>query len=167
MKVITQAEHLQKLFCTAYTCLCSICNIFFLSALLLTLSSQRLPLQVCYCPPQHQNVGDGPGCVWCHVFTVLTSPFSFSDLGASSPPAEGLGAHVGWDEVVLAHCPWPAQEVCQAVGDTGGCVAGPLLCCYTAFQEEKEELAPTAWNTTVFMHWNITVTSKGSSAGLK
>lgn len=165
MKVVTQEEHLQKLFCTVYTRLCSICNIFFLSTLLLALSSQRLPLQGCYSPLQNQDVGDGPGCVWCHVFTVFTSPFSFSHLDTSSSPAKGLGAHIGGDKVVLAHCPWPAQEVCQAVGHTGGCVAGPLLCCYTAFQEEKEELVPTAWNVTcfhVFTHWNIT-----NSAGLK
>lgn len=109
--------------------------------LLLTLSPQRLPLQVCHSPPTKLKCWWCPGSVWCPVFTMSTALSSLF-LDASSPPAEGLGAHVGWDEVVLAHGPWPAQEVCQAVGHTGGCVAGPLLCCYTAFQEEKEELVP-------------------------
>lgn len=59
-----------------------------------------------------------------------------SHLDASPPPAEGLGAHVGGHKVAVAHPPRSAEEVGQAVGDAGGGVAGSLLCCNAASEEQ-------------------------------
>lgn len=59
-----------------------------------------------------------------------------SHLDASPPPAEGLGAHVGGHKVAVAHPPRSAEEVGQAVGDAGGSVAGSLLCCNAASEEQ-------------------------------
>lgn len=52
-----------------------------------------------------------------------------SHLDTSPPPAEGLGADVGGDEVAVAHSPRPAQEVRQTVSHASCRVAGSLLCC--------------------------------------
>jgi len=65
----------------------------------------------------------------CRVSTISLKVLGCSHLDASPPPAEGLGANVGGDEVAVAHSPRPAEEVCQAMSHTGSCVAGSLLCC--------------------------------------
>lgn len=105
--------------------------------LLLALLSQRSVTHPAM--PQVACIADS---VYCNVFTIFTLSFSFSYLNTSSSPAEGLGSHVGWYEVILAHSSWPAQKVRQTMGHAGCCVACPLLCCYTAFQKENRELVP-------------------------
>ena len=70
------------------------------------------------------------------VFTISMKILECLHLDASPPPAEGLGSDVGGDEVALAHSPRPAEEVRQAVSHAGRCVAGSLLCCNAASEEQ-------------------------------
>ncbi len=53
--------------------------------------------------------------------------WSRSHPRVSPPAAERLGAHVSRDEVGVAHPSGTAEEVCQTVSDTRGCVTGTLL----------------------------------------
>lgn len=69
-------------------------------------------------------------------FTMSLKVLECSHLDASPPPAEGLGADIGGDEVAVAHSPRPAEEVRQAVSHAGGRVAGSLLCCNAASGEQ-------------------------------
>lgn len=56
-------------------------------------------------------------------------------LRAASPPfAESLRPHAGGHKVAVAHPPGTTQKVSQAVGDAGGGVASPLLCCRVAWK---------------------------------
>lgn len=66
----------------------------------------------------------------------LPFPWRFSHVDASPPPAEGLGADVGGDEVAVAHSPRPAEEVRQTMSNASCRVAGSLLCCNAASGEQ-------------------------------
>lgn len=70
------------------------------------------------------------------LFTVSLKVLECSHLDVSPPPAEGLGADVGGDEVAVAHSSRPAEEVRQAVSHAGCRVAGSLLCCNAASGEQ-------------------------------
>lgn len=70
----------------------------FILILLLALLSQRSVTHPAM--PQVACIADS---VYCNVFTIFTLSFSFSYLNTPSSPAEGLGSHVGWYEVILAH----------------------------------------------------------------
>lgn len=70
------------------------------------------------------------------LFTISMKVLECLHLDASPPPAEGLGANVGGDEVAVAHSSRPAEEVGQAMSHAGCCVAGSLLCCNAASEEQ-------------------------------
>lgn len=70
------------------------------------------------------------------LFTISLKILECSHLDASPPPAKGLGADIGGDEVAVAHSPRSAEEVRQAVSHAGCRVAGSLLCCNAASGEQ-------------------------------
>lgn len=62
------------------------------------------------------------------------------------PSAKRLGAHVGGYEVAVSQSSWSTQKVSQAVGDTSGRVAAPLLCCCITYNHERETYTHTVWH---------------------
>lgn len=77
------------------------------------------------------------GGQWCSFSPVPLGLSVHSLLAVPLSPSERLGTNIGGDEVAVAHATWPAEEVCQTMGDACGCVARPLLCC----NAEREKIA--------------------------
>lgn len=68
--------------------------------------------------------------------------WSRSHPRVSPPTAESLGAHVSRDEVAVAHPTGAAQEVCQTVSDTRGCVTRALLLASTQTRPDFRTHSP-------------------------
>lgn len=72
---------------------------------------------------------------------------SCSGLEVSAAPTKGIRTHIGGHEVTLRHTPWPAQQVCQPMGNTGGSLAASLLGRDADLQDgvRRKELSVGGW----------------------